>query len=114
MTTNWTHRELTELAALAAGIEGKWDEGMGCLVCEDTTRWRPIYNDGDVFRLSLQLKIEVECSIENRYSTAFNVDNIVEQEQHDSYVGSYLAATRLAVVKVAARMGDRIRKANLE
>ena len=101
-------RELLELAALAAGIEGKCDSfGFRLKYCrpDGTWYWRPRDDDGDSLRLAVKLGMEI--AIHETYSGVIDGNLVVGIEQHgdDPY-----AATRLAVLKCAAEIGRRKRE----
>jgi hypothetical protein len=61
-----TDRELLELAAKAAGIEGRWMEwhepvyGSGIVRQIGAMTWNPLTDDGDALRLTVKLKLDIE------------------------------------------------------
>ena len=86
-----TDKEMTEIAALAAGIPGHF--GLGGTTNnfwrEDFpgTKWDPLHDDGDAFRLA------VRCNISSLSYTA---------EDYDYCNQDGLAATRRAIVRTIA------------
>jgi hypothetical protein len=105
-----TDRELLELAANAASLNIKAqsvnadDIWIGLIVGEKHTRekkfWNPLEDDGDALRLAVKLQLEIGISailtcVESRC-------NIYTEE--DSGDNTY-AATRRAIVSVAAKIG---------
>lgn len=113
-------RELLEKAAKAAGYEPRfWGDSDGwwtLIPGEPRGRyWNPIDDDGDAFRLAVKLKMlvgkgECDCCIEAhceefdepirvRYSDSFR-----DCETTDPY-----AATRLAIVRAAAAIGEAMK-----
>jgi hypothetical protein len=113
-----TDKELLELAAKAAGIEGNqdvhgiWTQGsweMGGVF------WNPIEDDGDALRLAVELDMQVSIGF-RRINVAVYLDrggdelsfnsggalpvNIREVKSNDP-----IAATRRAIVRAAAEIG---------
>lgn len=107
-----TDRELLELAAKAAGIEGEYKELFGGIdyqpnapIDNDWEVWNPLTDDGDALRLAVKLKIEIGFS-EDTNGEEMAVAQYgkwawrgVSMEQ-DPY-----AATRRAIVRAAAEIG---------
>ena len=110
-----TDRELLELAAKAAGIVGVWHERGQCIHvtdCEGMSDiwWRPLTDDGDALRLAVRCKIAVNpmtvdgLNRDRHESTAGCVKRWTSCiEMHD---GDPLAATRRAIVRAAAAIGE--------
>lgn len=113
-------RELLELAAKAAGIEGNqdahgiWTQGsweMGGVL------WNPLTDDSDALRLAVKLEMQVSIGFQGRINVAVYLDRGVDDElSFNSWgalpvnireVKSYdpLAATRRAIVRAAAEIG---------
>ena len=108
-----TNRDLLELAAKAAGIEicGPIEKYIaqpnkehigGFLVRNDKggdSAWNPLDDDGDAFRLSVQLSLHTQ-----RYEGALYISHpggwTIEGVGDDPY-----AATRRAIVRAAAKIG---------
>lgn len=110
-----TDRELLELAAKAAGIDW-FDEpallaGKG-LHMKSGSFWNPLTDDGDALRLAVELKLRIEtdvmlCGFEclNPSGTVL-VDYGDGEEIEEPHNGDGLAATRRAIVRAAAVIGE--------
>lgn len=93
-------RELLELAAKAAGIDGIYDNDFDMLVLLDSevvpTMWNHLKDDGDALRLAVKLEL-------------FDLDELlVDLDIHDRAASHHLkplAATRRAIVRAAAEIG---------
>ena len=113
MTEAKTDRELLELAAKAAGIEGSYqkyidsDRNCGIVVYGDRTvsYWNPLTDDGDALRLAVKLRICFGPNFDEDMAVAFGREgrNICEPYGVDPY-----AATRRAIVRAAAEIGKSI------
>ena len=101
-------REMLEFAAKAAGLqrcESYYTDAAG-----NHVDWNPITDDGDAMRLMVRLRLEPRF-IDNSHSngaepsrvTLHNVAGIVENIDDDP-----LAATRRAIVRVAAEIGRQM------
>lgn len=101
-----TDRELLELAAKAAGIEGEYFEDAGGdygISTGGTRIWNPLEWDGDALRLAVKLEIwpvRYEKVIIVQRGTAY-FDEIAECSIDDDPY----AATRRAIVRAAAEIG---------
>lgn len=93
-------RELLELAAKAAGIEGELTE-YGVWPKGDSPVWNPLRYDGDALRLAVKLRLSVEQWKTNE-AVCYNKsgDGVYEDYGKDA-----LAATRRAIVRAAAEIG---------
>lgn len=95
-----TDRELTELAAKAAGIEGEWgnekyiEHYEGFIPTGWLRAWNPLDNDGDAFRLAVKV-------------LPFHVLSYT-REDYEYCNEDGLAATRRAIVRAAAEIGKGI------
>ncbi|CAJ0779130.1 hypothetical protein LMG7141_00843 [Ralstonia condita] len=105
-----TDRELVELAAKAVGIRLHiWGtEGSENFSDIDKgkfgTRWNPLKDDGDAFRLAVQLQIDVNHQRALGVVEAFwSKDAGCKREPYGS---DSLAATRRAIVRAAAAIGE--------
>lgn len=107
-------RELLELAAKAAGIDAAWHtdyvneaeyEGMwlkGERSPDNSKYWNPLTNDGDALRLAVKLGLAI-------YPAGNSTGCAPEDEetgQHVMHNGDPYAATRRAIVRAAAKIGQ--------
>ena len=107
--------ELLEMAAKAAGVAdvGEWfDSDEGPYFVVGSKVWDPITDDGDALRLAVKLNlhicidaessgvITVEWGFDEGGSAAFSVEEFSHDEEDD------LAATRRAIVRAAAAIGE--------
>lgn len=102
-----TDRELLELAAKAAGIdlsEAQWSEDGFYWMPLGSKFWNPLTDDGDAFRLMVQLGIGV-AMFDKEFPTA--------KRAFISDIGSFptmdpdpYKATRWSIVKAAAALGE--------
>lgn len=111
-----TDRELLEWAAKAAGIEfGVIHQRPHRRCPEGWTPWNPLTDDGDALRLAVKCRIELDHSHaqdQHRYVCAsrrgcemmYAPVSAVEEIEDD---GQTLAATRLAIVRAAASIGQQ-------
>ena len=101
-------RELLELAAKAAGIEGEWSSSG---LWHRHTLWNPLTDDGDALRLAVELGMDVCIDTPNEdrphthaigFSSPYASESfgVVENHESDPY-----AATRRAIVRAAAEIG---------
>jgi len=105
-----TDKEMLELAAKAAGIEGEWHEGGGNTLALVSNKpngqinWNPLADDGDALRLAVELG--------RRYMIVIEIGHSGADVQFDGHAAEAFernddirAATRLAVVRAAAEIG---------
>jgi len=121
-------RELLELAALALGLtvihpeETKRGECIALRCSDQLTKdpasqfeyhWRPHTDDGDSRRLQVALGIDLIISLDGR-CTAMGVAPSENFEYFEIDEREYDAGSnaRLAVLKVAAEIGRRMKKGN--
>ena len=105
-----TDKELLELAAKAAGMDGMRWSGSGLSKMIDPSRpestgsvgrdWSPLTDDGDALRLAVKLRIHmyfnntyVDAGVKPNWGVPIEIGN-------DPY-----AATRRAIVRAAAEIG---------
>jgi hypothetical protein len=95
-----TDRELLELAAKAAGKTLVPFEKLPFLDEESAPYWNPLTDDGDAFRLmvDMRLPLDIEDYATYVYPLGVHVDHEDKPE----------AATRRAIVIAAAEMGRRM------
>ena len=109
-------RELLELAAKAIGEEGYWADypGMGTrtgyqgAMKLDGYYWNPLTHDGDAFRLAVALGISVwhRTTISKVYACGPVTDKCFALEVER--LPDPDAATRMAIVMVAAQIGRQM------
>lgn len=107
-----TDRELLERAARAAGIAGSYMEwgppnhqpGSGIVEKVGYRPWNPLTDDGDALRLAVKLKLSVwfEERENHQWTHIIWVSPVFEP-----YVDDVNAATRRAIVRAAAAMGEK-------
>lgn len=96
-------RELLELAAKAAGIHWQGVLRDGGVFVHEGREWNPLRNDGDAFRLSCSLRLDI--------SFLEGFEQIIVDDYHGSsraeedYQPDMAAAARRAVVRAAAEIG---------
>lgn len=103
-----TDRELLELAAKAAVINGEYSEEYQAFnVSTATLRtfllWNPLENDGDALRLAVKLKLKVTqfpVAVDVYGHWSYGATTICERTGNDPY-----AATRRAITRAAAKIG---------
>jgi len=97
-----TDRELLELAAKAVGLEVTACVKDGIPFRFGGGYWNPLTDDGDALRLAVQMQIDVNHGdvivVAERVGPA--EAGVAEPKQSDPY-----AATRRAIVRVAAEIG---------
>lgn len=103
-----TDRELLELAAKAAGIDGVYRE-IGCAkTCGISSHmnaavlWNPLTDDGDALRLAVKLGIDFRSPAASEVVAAYGGIVIIEAVTPQHRRG---AATRRAIVRAAAEIG---------
>ena len=107
-------RELLELAAKAAGIEGEWaewDHAYGDyrefgLDYGGRTLWNPLTDDGDALRLAVSLRLSpmmrtLGCDTADLNGTS---------GAYEKWGGDPYAATRRAIVRAAAEIGRQMQE----
>lgn len=104
------HWELMELAAKAAEIElvEFYDGFHDVTDCPNKIgrTWNPIDSDTAAFRLAIKLGIEIDPNNQGVSTAKYRGKIYVyAEEPHD---GDPYAATRLAIVRVAAEIGRRL------
>lgn len=115
----FTDHELLELAAIAAGLEpdkAEWTQRAGLVWIQRVDgirkefRWNPLTDDGDAFRLAVQLNISMDLC--RWVQTAFyDVGAFVAEDWSNG--GDAFAATRRAIVRAAAEIGRQMKKDNI-
>lgn len=107
-----TDRELMELAAKAAGLTGEWSKTIGgwdCLIIEDRgtsfTPWQPLHDDGDALRLAVELRLGVLHDPRSVAAYGQTGEHYLAAEKSGA---DSCAATRRAIVRAAAAIGESI------
>ena len=97
-----TDRELLELAAKAAGLDvGRYDGAAGLNQPYTNFWWNPLNDDGDALRLAVRLQMDV--FVRAKFSEAVAPMGTPQSVLH-GFSGRE-AATRSAIVRVAAEIG---------
>mgnify|MGYP000942111498 CR=1 FL=1 len=112
-----TDRELLELAAKAAGIDGQWSEAYSAIhvntaPLRNFVLWSPLTDDGDALRLAVALRMLIEVG--KGHAIANTMDRAGEStecvyfgtEQTGNSLMTPEAATRRAIVRAAAAIGE--------
>ncbi len=112
-----TDRELLERAAKAAGIAGEWCEFHGMDVGQDAygignprvhrwgdKLWNPLVDDGDALRLAVDLRLMPLFGVDTVHIMC---EGVIVVPDGESLSPEPYAATRRAIVRVAAAMVDR-------
>ena len=100
-------RELLEMAAKASGLHVKGWVGDRMVFFNPITgsaeeHWNPLTDDGDALRLAVKLDISLLGDFQgNIVVVAFDARRIIEKYDGDKY-----AATRRAIVRAAAAIGE--------
>lgn len=107
-----TDRELLELAAKAAGIDGIYDTDFDMLMLLDSavvpTMWNPLKSDGDALRLAVQLSINIEhmFTLQRNRPAGINCWPVGRGDLGVRVDGNDSHALRQAIVLVAAGLGE--------
>ena len=104
-----TDRELLELAAKAAAIDGFWSEGYLSFIKRSGGSWDPLTDDGDALRLAVKLRLrinrEINCGCDIVEVFGPEADDMSCHCTTESVDGDPHAATRRAIVRAAAEIG---------
>ena len=102
-------KKLLEMAAKAAGLkhDDEFNEidGLPAFWIEEPQShwWNPLTDDGDALRLAVKLGIDVQYSFKHVEAWRVGLDEIMEYHDDDPY-----AATRRAIVRAAAAIGEKL------
>lgn len=111
-----SYRELLELAARAAGIEGIWSERGRCILPLQgsgmTGQWRPMEDDGDALRLAAQLQFDLSLGHRGATVRGFGGRILAEVLCHP-VSGANLECARHAIVRAAAEIGKNVEFSNI-
>lgn len=96
-------RELLELAARAAGYPPEWkgDIKIGVDAPVYERRWNPLTHDGDALRLAVALRIALTM-----HEGGCMASNLYLIDTYESYGSDPYAATRRAITRAAAQIGN--------
>lgn len=99
-----TDREMLELAAKAAGIQGKYSTGVIWYKNPfgDEAGFNPLNDDGDALRLAVKLGLDIQQFCESGRCEAWKHPN---ESCSEDYGSDADAATRRAIVRAAAELG---------
>lgn len=109
-------KRLLELAAKAAGIKvGEWIEvgvHSGFTVDHGIRPngicWNPLADDGDALRLAVVLNMRIENHIRHPFVAVFAGSGFGSVKTEEPHSVDKLAATRLAIVRAAAIIGEAL------
>lgn len=106
MTTPQTDRKLLELAAKAAGIDGRYFEGVtsthtGIYRNGLDYYWNPLISDSEALRLAVKLKIRIGFRPCAYADTPAGLRFFGAHDGDDQF-----SRTRLAIVRAAAEIGQ--------
>ena len=105
-------RELLELAAKAASQPGGWIEneyeGWGFWQKPGGGEWNPLTDDGDAFRLAVELGMAVYTG-ENWARAQIPNEPVFEEFAHEDFQDIF-AATRKVITRAAAEIGRQMQE----
>ena len=107
-----TDRELLELAAKGAGIEGQFTLGSGNALELAKPRgfqvyWNPLTDDGDALRLAVKLGIDL-VRLNLPTGVGISAYDGKAPSAFERYTDDPCAATRRAIVRAAAEVGKQM------
>ena len=101
-----TDKELLELAAKAAGLK----EGIGgAFWTEDGGVFDPLTDDGDALRLAVNLGLVIEIGYAARGFLVVRTNTDNWKEFREAWGNDPYAATRRAIVRAAAAIGEQMK-----
>ena len=106
-----TDKTLLELAAKAAGIEIWFDDNGTPWFDGDKYVWNPLTDDGDALRLAVKLKMELQTydHASSWAEVCFKCGDHYEIKRcYEVHEGDPFAATRRAIVRAAAAIGESL------
>lgn len=107
-----TDKEMLELAARAVDIETNKAGDGNQTYCYDRRdcvykNWDPLNNDGDALRLAVDLDIDLSFDADNgTIQAAYWINSMNFAWKEELTVGDKHAATRRAIVRAAAAIGE--------
>ena len=118
-----TDKELLELAAKAAGIEGHWAGGDFNTFVRTYNGyqmgwWNPLTDDGDALRLAVKLRLRVEINersvvvywiADESEKSVYEYPDSVQNADYEIQHINQDKATRRAIVRAAAEIGKEMK-----
>ena len=104
-----TDRDLLELAAKAAGIDGWWEQPYLSFIKRSGGPWSPLDDDGDALRLAVKLSLQVTPGTYNSEEATAYKSAHAEAHERVHFLQDIGAATRRAIVRAAAEIGKGMR-----
>jgi hypothetical protein len=105
-----TDRELLELAAKAAGLDVVMTQPFIGLQIRNGNLWLPLADDGDALRLAVSLNMRVWTDGTGVVVEPSGVPaHSHEYELAINHAGDIFAATRRAIVRAAASIGEQMK-----
>lgn len=109
-----TNRELLELAAKAAGIQGQWSERGQCILVTEVgmswQHWRPLEDDGDALRLALKLGICIQFIPECDTVQVYQERSTTGEPFNVHVAGLGDIETRRVITQAAAEIGKAMQE----
>lgn len=102
-----TDKELLELAAKAAGINGGWHEGSN-MFWTGFMSWDPLRRDDHALRLAVKLRLCMSYEDDGQVVDVWHYDTC-DNSTEEFHGGDPCAATRRAIVRAAAEIGKGMR-----
>ena len=103
-----TDRELLELAARAAGyVLTDGSQGYRTFRCKGGVEWNPLTDDGDALRLAVNLELDILRFPAFGEAQVCSQDGVADEAESTS-ICPY-AATRRAIVRAAAAIGEQMK-----
>ena len=104
-----TDKEMTELAAVALGLDVEWmTDNQGCSFLhnyENGCEFDPLHNDGDAFRLMVNLGLCVVIESDMVFCRNQRSDKVFRDRGKDKH-----NAVRRTIVSAAAEIGKKMKK----
>jgi hypothetical protein len=108
-------RELLEAAAKAVGIELSWEGGLTPYRTDNADDWNPLTDDGDALRLAVTLRLpeinivrSPDGSEDGHTSATWMHTPTARAGTIQHFDGDPYAATRRAIVRAAAAIGEAL------
>jgi hypothetical protein len=98
-----TDKELLELAAKAAGIEGAWNHSCQFFMTSSGVMFNPLEYDDEALRLAVKLELDIDRSAVG-WVTIHHIPSQRSFRSVSIHQDPY-AATRRAIVRAAAEIG---------